>query len=209
MKKLTSNDWDKIQSERPARYFVQSVEDGTLNVVFNSEIFITKQGEEDILGNVWNKEWSKVEANVIINGEHKIYSFGSTGWSFVNDFIAVCRKNNITPDKLPGSVFEIVKLEPFKQTIKYIGRFDEVAGGVTSSSPATDIKDNSFQDIVEVIGDLKHNSPDIIKNGLSKAEFIKICSIRGQLKSTQIDKLIPELITKGYLDIAEDKIKIL
>jgi hypothetical protein len=204
MKKLTTSDWDKLQSERPARYFVQSVEDGPLKVAFDSEIFVTERGDEDILGNVWDHEWKKVEANVTINGEHKIYSFGATTWSFINEFIAECRKNDITPEQLPGHMFEIKKLEPFKQTIKYLGKTDEIGGATPSKSP--DFKDNTHQNILDVIGDLKHNSPDLIKNGLSKAEFIKICSIRGQLKSTQVDNHLLELVSQGHLRITGDKV---
>lgn len=199
-------DWDNLQKNRPARYFVHSIEDGKLRITFDSEIFKTEKGDEDILGNVWGKEWSKVEAKVIIKGQPKIYSLGGEGWSFINDFIACCRNNEIAPEKLPGCVFDITRTGDWTQEIEYVGRESEITG---KDKPTLELSDKLINDAKEVLSTLKENSPDLVSLGLSKPDFIKVMSIRGKIKSSDTERLIPELEKNKDIEIKDDKILIL
>jgi len=205
MKKLTADDWDKIQKEAPSRYFVQGVEDGKLRVTFDSEIVCVPKGDEDLLGNVWQHEWAKNEAKVFIKGSPKIYSMGGAGWSFIREFIAECKEHGITPERIPGSVFDITKTGDWTQEIEYIGRGD------TEGKPVDEIKinENTKRDVLDTIKDLKINSPELLTGGIKKPDFLKIVFIRGKVKTTDTELLLPELEKQGVLKVEDDRITVL
>jgi hypothetical protein len=202
MKKLTSEDWNKIKKEGPARYFIQSEKDGILRVTFDSDLCTTTKDEEDIIGRIWTKDWDKVEAKVFINDEAKIYSLGNASYSFVRDFIKTCMQNGITPDTLTGSIFEIEKTGPFAQNITYVGR--------STDAPKTNIPNvNISTTIKDVISDLKSNSPLLLKQGLTKADFVKACHVRGHLKESDIEMILPLLEETNIIKITDGKVYLL
>jgi hypothetical protein len=202
MKKLTAEDWGKIKREGPARYFIQSEKDGKLKVIFDSDLCVTTKNDEDIIGRIWLKDWDKVEAKVMINGEPKIYSLGNANYSFVREFIRACEINNITPDNLPGCIFEIEKTGPFAQTIVYVGR--------TEGSKSIEIPSiNVSTAIKDIITDLKNNSPELVRKGLTKTDFVKACHVRGHLKESDIEMILPLLEETGILKITGDKVFLL
>jgi len=206
VKKLTSDDWDKIQKEAPSRYFVQSVEDGKLRITFDSEIVCVEKGDEDLLGNIWQHDWAKNEAKVFINGEPKIYSMGGAGWSFIREFISVCRKNEVSPEDIPGSVFDITKTGDWTQEIEYIGKSDEVK---SDKKQPIKIDENKKTDVMDTIKEIKINSPELLKGGIKKPDFLKMILIRGKVKTTDTDKLLPELEKEGILKIKDDRIEVI
>lgn len=206
VKKLTSEDWDKIQKEAPSRYFIQSVEDGKLRVTFDSEIVSVERGDEDLIGNIWQSEWTKNEAKVFINGEPKIYSLGGAGWSFIRQFISVCKKNGITPEDIPGSVFEITKTGDWEQEIKYLGKEKDL--DIKKPKP-TKIDENIKRDVLDTIKDLKINSPELLKGGIKKPDFLKVVLIRGKVKTTDTESLLPELEKDNVIKIEDDRITVL
>jgi len=206
VKKLTSDDWDKIQKEAPSRYFIQSVEDGTLRVTFDSEIVSVEKGDEDLLGNIWQNDWTKNEAKVFIKSEPKIYSLGGQGWSFMRQFISVCKENGLTPDDIPGSVFDITKTGDWEQEIKYVGTSDEIKSD--SKSPI-EIDEDKKRDIIDTIKEIKINSPDLLKGGIKKPDFLKMILIRGKVKTKDTEKLLPELESDGVLKVNDDRIEVL
>jgi hypothetical protein len=201
MKKLTAEDWGKIKRSGPARFFIQSEQDGMLKVTFDSDICITTKDDEDIVGRVWTKDWDKAEAKVFINGEPKIYSLGNIKYSFLREFIGACELNGITPDTLPGSTFEIQKTGPFNQTIKYIGRDKPVSTDIPQVNISAAIK--------EVIADLKSNSPDLVKKGLTVSDFVKACHVRGHLKESDITVILPLLEESSIIKITDGKVFLL
>ena len=207
VKKLTSDDWDKIQKEQPSRYYVQSVEDGTVRVEFDSEIVCIEKGDEDSLGNVWGKDWAKNEAQVFINGEPKIYSLGGTTWSLIRQFITVCKSNGITPEDIPGSVFEVTKTGDWEQEIVYIGRGDD--SKPTTSTKAIELSENLVQDAKDVVTDLKKNSPDLLKGGILLPDFLKAAAIRGSIKTHDMKKVIPKLEADKIIEIKDDRVFVL
>lgn len=207
-KKLTAADWDDIQANRPARRYILSIEDGTVRVVFDSELISTEPGEEDMLGYVWEpkseKKWTKVEAKARVNGEPKVFSMGGVGFSFCGDFISLCKANGITPDKVPGSVFDITKTGDWTQEIKYVGREDTIDDKTTIP-----ISEDIVKDIKETLADLKENSPDILKTVTAKSELIKILAIRSRNKPTEIERALPEIVKAGILKLEDDRVDIL
>ena len=199
MKKLTSADWDAIQKKRPARYFIQSVADGTLRVIFDSEIFTTERGDQDSLGNVWDKIWTKAEA--------KIFSFGGTEWTFLNQFIEVCKANEITPEQVPNKVFDITRTGDWEQEIVYVG--EESNLDKLKKDDSIKISEDLVRDAKEVIANLKENSPDLVSLGFNKPDFIKVMSIRGKLKSHETEAILPELEKQKILKVEGDRINVL
>lgn len=203
-KVLTQDDWDNIQKEQPSRYYTQSVEDGTLRVIFQSEIVAVEKGDEDSLGNVWEKEWVKNEAYVTVNGSPKLYSLGGRTWSFLREFIEECKNNDIRPEDIPGCVFEITKTGDWTQEIKFVGR----DGDVSPTPKEIKIPDDKLKEATDVIKDLKSNSPDLVKGSISTPDFIKILGIRSTINSSMIKSLIPVLEKNGVLSVKDNKISI-
>lgn len=209
MKKLTAGDWDAIQKRRPARRYIQSVEDGTVRVVFDSEILRTKKDEQDILGYVWDKDWSKIEAKALINGSPKIYAMGGEDWGFFNEFIDTCKANDIGPEDIPGSVFDVTKTGDWTQEFVYVGKDGNV--GATPESKPIELKENLIQDTRDIVTDLKKNSPELSMLGWTKPDFFKILSIKSQsqIKSADATKILPKLVEEGLLKVDNDKVSIL
>lgn len=207
MKKLTAKDWDVIQKNRPARRYIQSVEEGTVRVVFDSELVQVEPGEEDLLGFVWEpkgeKKWTKVEAKVTINGEPKIYSLGGLEFSFIGDFISCCRQNDLQPDNIVGAVFDITKTGDWTQEIKFIGKSDKVSN---LDKPLINITENLKRDAIDAINNLKENSPDLAKVGFSINDFLKVLSIRANIKTDEGKNLLPELEKDNLITIVDGKV---
>ena len=207
MKKLSDKDAEKILKERPARRFIQSVDDGELEVVFDSEIFVTEKGQEDILGFIWEKDWDKAEARVFINGEPKIYSFGGVKYSFLSDFISVCRKNNIPLSELPGHVFKIKKTGDWSQEIEYLGMVKADSKLLPKDKRETDPSYDAvmIKEIKNVIADLKRYSADLITNA-SVDDFVTAISIKGKMKGSTVRNLLPKLEKNGDITIKDNRV---
>ena len=127
---------------------------------------------------------------------------GNANYSFVRDFIKVCSINGITPESLPGCIFEIEKTGPFSQNINYLGRTEEKKpSGLPSINISTVIK--------EITSDLKSNSPDLVKKGLTKGDFIKACHVRGHLKESDIEMILPLLEETSIIKITDGKVYLL
>lgn len=205
MKKLTTKDADKILKERPARRFIQSVEDGTVRVTFDSDIIVTQKGEEDVLGFVWEKDWDKVEARVLINGEPKIYSLGGVEFSFIADFISTCNKNGIDVEDIIGHTFAITKTGDWTQEIKYVGF---TGSNSTPSKANVEVKESLVDDAISTINDIKENNPDLMRNWSTK-DIITALSVRGRMTATEAKMVIPELEKKDIIKIDGEKVKVL
>ena len=213
VKKLTASDWDAIASRRPARYFIQSVEDGAVRIKFETEPYLVESGKEDGLGNVWTKDWNKIEAKVTIIshkdeqvvGTSKIYSLGGEEFSLFADFIACCKRNGLRPEDIPDKVFEITKTDVWDQVVKYVGP----EGGTTPSpTQSPELKENLIGDIKEVIKNLSDSSPDLVALGFSTKDFLKILSIRGKIKPSEGEALLPELVSNNIIKLDGDRITI-
>jgi hypothetical protein len=204
MKKLTSDVAKKILKNRPARRFIQSVDDGKVRVIFDSDLIITQEGEEDILGFVWEKDWDKVEARTIINGEPRIYSLGGVEFSFVPEFISVCNKHGIELEDIEGHAFDITKTGDWTQEIEYVGKVDR-EGKVKEDE--TEIEEDLINDAIETINDIKENSPDLVKNW-KKNDLITALSVRGRMKASEAKSVIKPLEDKNVISVDDDKITV-
>lgn len=203
VKKLTMDDWDTIQKSSPSRYYILSEEDGTVRITFDTELVLIEKGDEDLLGNVWEKDWDKLEAGVLIDGEPKIFSFGGKGWSFGNNLIKILKKEGIAPEDLPGQQFDITKTGDFEYTIKYAG------GGGSTKPKQIELKDDKLGEIRDVILDIKANAKDMLKNAEKKADFLKLIYIRSKIKPSESEQYLAKLEEEGILMVDGDKISVL
>ena len=212
---MTSDLWDEIQKRRPAKRFIQSEEDGTVRVKFESELYITEKGDKDILGFVWEKEWNKVECKVTIlahrDTEHvglaKIYSLGGDEWSPFNDFITICKRNEITPELIPGCVFDITVTAPFEREYIYLGR--NIGGEVKIPEPSLKIESHTLEDATEALKTIKEKSPELSAIGYSQADFLKMLTIRAHIKSLEGERILPDLIKNNVIKVDGDTIHII
>ena len=203
VKKLTIDDWDEIQKSAPSRYYILSEADGTVRITFNTELVVVEQDDEDLLGNRWTKDWKKLEAGVLIDGESKIFSFGGVGWSFGNKIIKLLKKEGIRPEDVPGCVFDITKTGDFEYEVKFIGKEG-------STTPKTvELKDDKLGEIRNVIIDIKTNAKDTLKNVDKKADLLKLIYIRSKLKPSVIEPYLPKLEEEGLIMVDGDKISVL
>jgi len=202
-KKMTFDDWDNIQKKAPARYYVQSEEDGKVRIVLDTEVVAVEKGDEDLVGNVWDKDWTKVEAKVLINGEPKVYSFGGVEWSFLRNFIGVCKKHGIKPEDMPGHVFDITKTGDWDYEIEYVGTDD----GSGNTEP--ELSDDEYSDIVSAISDIKASSPELIKAPEKKGDFLKILMIKSRVKPSTTEKYLDRLCDEKIIEIDDNKVKVL
>jgi hypothetical protein len=204
MKKLTTKQANKILRERPARRFIQSVEDGTVEITFDSEIFVTSEGEEDILGFIWEKDWDKVEARVLINGEPRIYSLGGTEFSFMADFISTCNKYGVDIENLEGETFKITKTGDWTQEIQYVGKKSSSGKPLKKE---VEVEEDLVEDAINTINDIKENSPDLLK-GWKENDLITALSVRGRMRASEARDVLPVLIKKNIISIKDGKVKV-
>lgn len=203
VKKLTADDWETIQKESPSRYYILSEEDGTVRITFDTEIVVVEKGDEDLIGNIWEKDWDKLEARVFIDGEPKVFSFGGRGWSFGRAMIGLFKKNEISPEQVPGCVFDITKTGDFDYDVKFISKGGDV------KPKKLELKDDKLGELRDVIVDLKNNSMDMLKNAEKKPDFLKLLYIRSKIKPSESENYLPKLEEEGLLLVDGDKITVL
>ena len=160
-RKVTEEDWKKIEAEirdRGLRYKILDVEDGEVTVEFLDTVYETRQGEEDLLGRIWEKEWAKIEAKVLFDGLPCILSFGWYTSPFFRTFKAKCQEHNIIPDDLLGTKWKFYKKDASEYIIKYLGKNK-------TTEKTFDVSDNSYDEVVETIKSLK-DEPELLADGI-------------------------------------------
>jgi len=200
-KKLTEKDWNsfsKSLGKGSFRYKILDVEDGVAKVEFLDTIYETEEGEQDLVGNVWKREWAKLEAKVLFNGEPCVLSFGWRTNPMFRTFRARCQENKISPDDLKGTVWTFEKKGPNSYNMKYLGK-----GEVKHVE--VNIPDKSFDEVVSVVGILKEE-PELISDGISEEDFIKALAIRTNNKVQTIRNMIPELEKKKLITRVDGKV---
>ena len=200
-KKLTEEDWENFSKDldnRSFRYKILDVSDGKVTVEFIDTIYETSQGEEDLLGNLWKKDWSKIEARVFFNGEPCVLSFGWRTSPFFRTFRARCQENGIKPDDLPGTVWEFEKSDANRYNIKYKGRGSK-------KELTVEVPDKSYEEVISVISSLKEE-PEILEGGIEADDFVKAIAIRTNNKVNVIKKMLPKLEKEKIIKIDNERV---
>lgn len=201
-KKITEEDWKNLEKDlksRDFRYKILNVEDGEVIIEFLDTIYETSQGEEDLIGNIWNKEWSKLEAKVLADGQPSVLSFGWKTSPLFNIFKSRCQEKNIGPDNLKGTKWSFRKINANKYEIKYIGRTD------TKKLSKVDIPDKSYSEVKKVIESLK-SEPELLSDGVNINDFVKAIAIRTNTKVSEIRDMIPKLVEEKVISIKNNSV---
>ena len=191
-KELTQEDVNEILRGQ-TKYFIQRPEDGKVVVEFESNIYKVEKGDIDFLGNVWNHDWDKYEAKAKVNGEPKVYSFGSRRNPFLREFLNTLKMYNLTPNTISGTKWEIQFLDNFKYNIRPLNG-DAV-------QPQIDM-----DKVIDAIKKFKQLTPELASGGMDIADLKKVISIRAGIKADSVDGILPELEKRGVIKIEGNKV---
>ena len=194
-KELTLDDVNEILRGQ-TKYFIQRPEDGKVIVEFETNIYKVEKGDVDFLGNTWNHDWDKYEAKAKVNGEPKVYSFGSRRNPFLREFLNTLKMYNLTPNTLSGTKWEIEFLDNFKYNIKLLNSEE--------ATPNVDV-----EKVIDAIKKFKELTPELVSGGMNLNDLKKVVSIRASIKADAVDGLLPELQKRGIIKIEGDKVFIL
>lgn len=200
-RKVSEEDWKTIEREireSEYRYKILDVEDGEVIVEFVDTIYETQKGDEDLLGRIWEKDWSKIEAKVLMNGTPCIMSFAWRTSAIFRTFKARCQELGISPNDLPGTKWTFEKKSASEYIIKYLGKSDVKEQEIK-------LPDKDFDEIVNVIKALQ-DEPELMADGINEGDFIKAIAIRTNSKVSKVREYLPELISKKLIKLADGKI---
>lgn len=206
---VTEDTWNEIQKNGPSDYFILKEEDGKIEVEFITTQYVVETGDKDLAGRIWDKDWPKNEIKGIVDGAPKIFSLGWSTHPLLRSFIAVCKKNKITPGTLPGTKWTIQKTGEYDYEINYLGRADQESASSANSTPENKAKkpiknetkqideDDDYKTIENTILSLK-DEPEL-SEGKSKEEFISIVGLKAQLPKNDVRPQFEKAIQKGIV----------
>jgi len=196
-REITPEDVNEILKSQ-TKYFIQTPADGKKTVEFETNIYKVEKGDVDFLGNVWNNDWDKYEAKAKVDGEPKVYSFGSRRNPFLREFLKTLKQHNLTPNSISGTKWEIEFLDNFRYNIKYLG------GASGESAPQIDL-----DKVIDALKKFKELTPELVNDGINPNDLKKVISIRASIRADLVDAILPELEKKGIIKIEGGKVFIL
>ncbi len=191
---VTEETWDELERDlsNTLTYYILSPDDGKVYIEFLSPLYMTKMGDEDLAGRIWEKEWAKFEAKVMVYknddfklGESKCMSFAWRNSLIFRTFKARCLENNISPDDLPGTLWMFQKENNNSIDIKFLGWKKE---SKSKDKPKKKVEDN-YSILLNILNDIK----DEISDGIELDKFVNILAIKSRLNKSEILNLIPKL----------------
>lgn len=208
-KEVTNDMFDKLLEESGSQLFFHK--EGKVTLVFKSPIKKTNPGETDIMGRIWNppltdangnpvldrnnqprQPWAKFEAEVLMDGMTKVYSFGGPKTSLLTNFAAAMKREDVDNKNLPGTKWSIEKIGKWDWMIKYLGTEDKPS----TPSPNVDPK----------IVDALHAKKDQSSGGLDKGSIVAYLAFVTGISASEVEtKIIPSLTSGGYLKLVSGK----
>jgi len=199
-KKVNKDTWNEIQKNSKGDYFILDEDKGRVQVEMLSEHYLVEAGDKDLAGRLWDKEWAKNEIKALVDQETKIFSLGWTTGALLRKFIAVCKKNDIGPDDLPGTKWEMEKTGEYEFDIIYKGKSD--SPNVTSSEPV----DEEYSKIKNTVLSLK-DEPELAE-GKGKDSFLAIVGLKAQIPKADVVNKFEDLIKDNVIKEVDGKIVI-
>jgi len=216
MAKIIKDDMlDEILSSGPKQYFFQREEDGEVTITFTSSVSITEPGEEDIVGRIWNppvvdangnpildrngnqrEPWAKVEAECIINGAPRIYSFGGKSSPLLRAWTTALKANSISNLTLPGTKWQASKTGRWNWNIKFLG-----TENLPSSVPTNDEK---IKDLKQILTELKTKNP-MVSKGVDKKQLVKTLALLSGKSQSDIEDVWSILKDQKVIDEKDGK----
>lgn len=226
MAKIVSEDeWNEIQgvsSNGKSGYFVLKEDDGTVTVTLKSPHLSVKMGEQDSLNRMWQKDWTKNEIKVDINGPNleeknkgeKVLLLGGMKSPLLRYFIKAWKANGLNPKTIEGTKWEVTKTDTYEYTITRLDTDDSVETPSTKTPPvekqakipekkkAPTTPTEKVQEIIDIATELK-SEPEL-QEGMSVEDFIAAVGIRGEVSMVEIEKNLKTLERKKIIVINDD-----
>ena len=201
-KKVSEKTWNEIQKNSAGDYFILDEDSGKVEVEMLSEHYLVESGEKDLAGRIWDKEWPKNEIKALVDQETKIMSLGWTTGAFLRKLIAVCKKNGIGPDDLPGTQWTMEKVGQYDYNIHYVGRGE----GKVPDKKDEPVGSDEYKAIVETIESLK-DEPELAE-GKDKSSFLAIVGLKAQMPKADVEKEFESLVSNNVIKEIDGKIVI-
>jgi len=198
-KKVNEKTWDEIQKNSAGDYFILDEDKGKIEVEMLSEHYLVETGDKDLAGRLWDKEWPKNEIKALVDQETKIFSLGWTTGALLRKFIAICKKNGISPDDLPGTKWTMEKTGEYEYSIQYKGKD-------SSSTKSSEPVDDEYQKVKDTIIGLK-DEPELAE-GKSKDSFLAIVGLKAQIPKADVIKQFEKLVSDNVVSEVDGKIVI-
>ena len=109
------------------RYYRLNEDDGQKVIEFITPIYEVETNDEDLLGRIWEYEWSKNEAKVLMDGKEIIWGFGGPKSPNLRIFLRALTTNNIKMTDLPGTIWSAQRTGKWDYEYKLIGRKDKTS----------------------------------------------------------------------------------
>jgi len=221
MAKTVTNDmFDDILKEGGSQYFFHKEDTGEIELTFTSSINQVEPGDEDCLGRIWNppvtdangnplldfsgnvrEPWAKFEAQCLINGVPHVYSFSGRKSSVLKNMIMAMKREEISNEDLPGTIWTIDRIGKWDWNIKYIGKDEGDKTPSTSPSKESSIDKN----VIDALKAKKDQGED----GIKKSDILAYLSFVTHQRASDVEKLIPKLVEERVIKVTGDFIYIL
>jgi ribosomal protein S25 len=211
-------------------YLIYKNDTGKIIFKIKSQPEITKNGEKDILGNIWKQKWAKVEMKVVLKTkglEHKkvLEMGGATEGKPTSALFKAMAinfdRNNLDFDDIIGTVWKLDKnSETGWYEIEYLEDEDvdepeedddedeeeEKPKKKPSKKKKKSKKKKSSgtkDEVIEIIESLSEE-PEF-EEAVAKDKFITAIALRGSVSMDDVEKLLDELEEDEIIEIDEDE----
>jgi hypothetical protein len=210
-------------------YLIYKDDTGKIEMTIVSQPEITKNGERDIIGNVWKQKWAKVEMKVKVYTEGlehiKVLEMGGAtdgkpSSALFKAFAINFDRNDLDFDDIVGTKWSLGKdVESGWYNIEYLGVDSELDDTEEEEEKPKEVKkeekpkakkeeekpktSSKLSEVLEIIKGLK-DEPEF-EEGVHKDKFITAIALRGSVSMDDVDKLISTLVKQDVIVIDEDE----
>ena len=206
------NEWNKIGSSNGSPYFVLKEESGMVVITIKGPHVYVVMGDKDSLGRQWQKNWTKNEVLVNVDGDkleaeekgEKVLLLGGDKSPLKRFFIDAWKDAGLKPTTIEGSVWEVTRTDTYEYDIKNITQqADDAPEDKQDDVPTeaeTPLKENKetpkkvkeksatekIQQIIDITQELR-NEPEL-QEGMETADFIAAVGLRVEVSMEDIEK---------------------
>ena len=195
--------------------------DGSVTVIFTSELNQVEPGEKDILGKVWipktkdddgnplldknnrpRQAWSKFEVKAIIKGKEKVYGLGSDFGAQFRGTVFEMAKNNIKSNELPGTKWKYRALPNWKWDITYLGRVElpkEIKNGKSK-------EESNVEKVKAAVLKAKENQPRIGLTGVDRKDLVDAVAFLTKLDEKKVNAVWSKVLESGVIKEVDGKV---
>jgi len=212
----------EILSKSQSQYFFHKDDTGRIELVFETTICKIDPGEEDLAGRIWDPKltdadgnprldkngnpiepWTTYQAKVNITKAAnatdigpKVYSFGGERSPQLREFIKAVVNMGFSSKDLPGTKWEIEKIGQWDWDVKYVGKEESNPPAKPTESIDKNI-DVDFDKIKSALAVKKDQG----NNGITKDNLLVYLSFVLNKKSEEIEKILPDLLSRNLVKL--------